>query len=465
MDLLLLTAIDPFSYQIIPDLGLMYLAGAARRAGFEAGIVDCRKEGWELRRLEEHLRRVRPRVVGIKCYSNEVKRVGRMAEAVRRAHPEALILAGGPHPSMDPEGALAAMSAVDYAFLGEAEQSLVEFMNWAGAGRPAPMPDQVQGIAWRGAQGVEVREAVFHQDLAGLPLPAWDLMPPPTYPDEAAGVFVPAFPAAPMMLSRGCPYGCAYCGGRYITGSRSRYRPVASVLEEIDLLEREYGVRTFTFVDDNFTWDRARAMELFEALAKRPRRIAFTFPNGVRADRLDAELLRLMERAGCALLALGIESGSDATLRRMKKAQTIAQVKAAVDLIRRTTAIRVTGFFILGYPGESLAEVRETIRFAVRLPIHHAHFCLFIPIPGTPVYQELKAQGFGAGRAWDPEDFTIDRSAPGLPGLPAPQLFRLHQYAYLRFYLQPWRVLDLLRQFKSRGQLGIIWRRFRKLFQ
>jgi anaerobic magnesium-protoporphyrin IX monomethyl ester cyclase len=103
------------------------------------------------------------------------------------------------------------------------------------------LPQDVHGIAFREDNSVQVRDAVLEDDLDWLPLPAWDLMNPLNYPDEAAGIFVPAFPAAPVMLSRGCSFKCAYCGCRYISGTRIRYRPVESILEEIDLLERDYG--------------------------------------------------------------------------------------------------------------------------------------------------------------------------------------------------------------------------------
>lgn len=465
MDLLLLNAVDPRSYQIIPDLGLMYLAAAVRAAGRSVSIVDCKKEGWSYADLKDQVAAARPRVVGIKSYSNEAGRVKRMAEEIRAACPEAVILIGGPHPSMDPGATLREMPAVDYAFLGEAEQNLVPFLSWVKAGRPGEVPAEVRGIAYREGSKVLIREARLADDLDVLPLPAWDLMRPDQYPDEAAGIFVPAFPAAPMVLSRGCPFSCAYCGCRYIAGGKLRYRSLENILAEIDLLVRDYGVKTFTFVDDNFTWNRERAVALFEALARREKKINFTFPNGVRVDSLDEEMLKLMERAGCSLLALGIESGVDATLVRMNKRQTVAQARAAVELIRRTTRLRVTGFFILGYPGETLEEVKQTIRFAVDLPIHHAHFCLFIPLPGTPIYDELRAQGLVGDRPPDPETMTIDRPSIALPGLPAQKLLRLHQAAYLRFYAKPWRMLDLARQLQSPGQFRVILRRFQKLFR
>ncbi len=465
MDILLLNVVDPFSYQIIPDIGLMYLASSLREAGYRPGIIDCRKEGWDLAAFEERIRRGCPPVVGIKCHSNEVNRVRRMTEIIRQVHPDTIILIGGPHPSMDTEVAVLGIPSADYFFLGESERNLVRFMDWVKSGKAEPVPDEIRGIAFRKDKGVEVRESVFEDDLDRLGLPAWDLMSPRTYPDEAAGIFVPSFPAAPMMLSRGCPFNCAYCGCRFISGKRLRYRPLESILEEINLLERDYGVRTFTFVDDNFTWDRERAVELFEALARREPRITFTFPNGVRVDSFDEELLRLMERAGCYLLALGIESGVDETLKRMNKKQTTAMVRDAVNLIRRTTSIRVTGFFILGYPGETISDVKKTIKFAVNLPIHHPHFCLYIPIPGTPVTEELRAQGLLDGDAIDLETFTPDRVTLPLPGLSAKKLLRLHQYAYIRFYMKPWRIIHLMGQFKSPGHARLIWRRFVKLFR
>jgi magnesium-protoporphyrin IX monomethyl ester (oxidative) cyclase len=364
---------------------------------------------------------------------------------------------------MDPAGTLSKMAAVDYVFLGESERSFCAFSLWVKQGAEGPPPDNVQGIAFRQGPGAVIRKPVFEEDLGKLPMAAWDLVNPRDYPDEATGIFVSGFPAPPMMLSRGCPVQCAYCGSRYVMGEKVRYRPATSILEEINFLEQNYGIRNFTFVDDNYTMSRTRALELFEALAKRPKRIAFTFPNGLRPRTLDAELLRAMAKAGCYALALGIESGSDETLKRMRKKQTVSEIRETVELVRRETKIRVTGFFILGYPGETLEDVRNTIRFATELPIHHPHFCVFEPIPGTRVYEELKEQGLIPPEGLEPEQLTFDKPSLALPGLPGRELVRLHQWAYLRFYLKPWRIWNLLTELKSSGHIWVILRRMIKL--
>lgn len=461
MEVLLLTSISRLNYQVIPDLGLMYVAAAARRAGHSVSVRDCRREGLDLAGLERVLSGSTAQVIGIKSYSNEAARVAEMARVVRRTRPDAVIIIGGPHPSMDPEAALKLFDAADYVMAGEGEIGFPDLLEKIETGGDLPA---VPGLGWRDGGAVRVNPVRLSDDLDALPPPAWDLMPPNLYPDEAAGIFVPAFPAAPMLLSRGCPQGCAYCGCRRISGSRIRYRGAASIIEEIDRLERDYGVRTFTFVDDNFTCSRERAMELFTALAARPKKIAFTFPNGVRADSLDEEMVRAMEAAGCYSLALGVESGSDETLKRMNKRQTVAEVRKQVEMIRRAGGIRVTGFFILGYPGETLADVRNTIAFAASLPIHHAHFCLFIPIPGTRVHRDLLEQGMVSALPDDYENLTIDKPSVELPGLPSRQLLRLHQWAYIRFYLNPGRAWNLLGQLKSPGHLRLVLRRFAKLF-
>jgi radical SAM superfamily enzyme YgiQ (UPF0313 family) len=465
MDLLLLTPIDPLSYQIMPDLGLMYLAAAAREAGFSVDIKDCRKERWGLDDLGEHVRRARPTVLGIKVFSNEVARAARMAETARREFPEAVIIVGGPHPSMAPENTLKRMSAVDYAFIGEAERTLVPFLAWVKSGRKGTPPEEVKGIAWRDGDKVSRRELCLESDLDSLPLPAWDLMPPSSYPDEALGLFAPAFPAAPMIMSRGCPYRCTYCGSYRIAGKRYRYRSVENSLAEMEMLEREYGIRTFAFVDNSFTSERKRALAFFQALRARPKQTFFTFPNGVRASSLDAELLQAMEKAGCRQMSLGVESSSDRTLSRMKKDQKIELITKTVDMIRKNApSIVITGSFILGFPGETMDDVKGTIRYAVKLPVHHAHFCVFIPLPGSTVYEDLVSRGLVCEDQWDPEKLTMDRSTSELPGLPARKLVRLHQRAYLRFYLEPWRLLSFPGQIKSLSHLKVILRTILKVF-
>ena len=462
MDLLLLTCIESFSYQIIPDLGLMYVASSVRNEGIGVIIEDCRKDKWEIDNLKKYVADKKPLVVGIKVYSNEVDRVSQMVGAIREANPDSLIIVGGPHPSMDPEGTLLDIKEIDFAFIGEAEKSLALFMKWIKDGQKGPLPEDIHGIAFRTNDGIEVRPHLLTPDLDEFDFPAWDLMPVASYSDEVVGLFAPDFPAAPMILSRGCPYKCSYCGARFITGDKLRVRSAKNIIEEIDFLEKEHGVKTFTFADDSFTSNRERAMELFEALAKRPKRISFTFPNGIRANSLDEELLKMMEKAGCSLFGLGIESASNKTLKKMRKAQTVELVREKVALTRRITSIKITGFFILGYPGETIEDVKRTIAFASKLPIHHAHFCLFIPLPGSPVYDELVSEGL-IDKKSDPEQMTIDRVSSFLPGLPAKELLSLHKYAYFKFYLKPWRLLSLPGQIKSFEQVRAISRRVIKL--
>jgi len=462
MDVVLFTAVNPFAYQIIPDLGLMYLAGSVRAAGLSVSVKDLRKDKWDYDKVEEHVRATQPKIVGIKCYSFEMERTRKMTEVIRKASPQSVIALGGPHPSMDPIGTLQTVPQADYAFLAEAEQSFRDFALWVKQGGSGVPPEHIRGIAFRDSSGIVVREPVFENNLDRLPMPAWDLLPPDEYPDEATGIFVPGFPAPPMMLSRGCPFNCAYCGAKYVMGERIRYRSPENILFEIAWLEKNYGVRNFTFIDDNFTGNKKQALALFRALAQRPKRIAFTFPNGLRPATLDRELLKMMEAAGCYSLALGIESGCNRTLERMNKKQTIEEVEETVDLIRSATSIKITGFFILGYAGETLDEVRETIRFANRLPLHHPHFCIFTPLPGSKVYNELREQGLIPASGLKPEELTFDHPAP-LPGLPPKKLIRLHFYAYLRFYLKPWRIWNLLKEIRSAGNLWVILRRVIKL--
>lgn len=463
MDILLITAIDQFSYQIIPDLGLMYLASSVRNAGLSVSLKDLRKDRWNYSRLQKYVRDEKPRIIGIKFFSHELNRVKQMTELIRKENPSCIIVVGGPHPSMDPAGTLSGLPEVDYVFIGESENSFRDFALWVKTDAGGEPPESISGIAFRSSSKTVIRAPVFEENLDKLPMPAWDLTPPNEYPDEATGIFTPGFPAPPMMLSRGCPFGCSYCGSAYVMGKRIRYRSPENVLEEISFLEKNFSVKNFTFIDDNFTCNRNSAMKLFQALAKRQKHISFTFPNGVRAETLDTEMLIMMEKAGCYALALGIESGSDETLKKMRKKQTTEEIKRTVELIRSQTKIRVTGFFILGYPGETVQDVKNTIKFARELKIHHPHFCLFTPLPGTDVYKELQQQGLIPAEGLKQEQVTFDRGFP-LPGLSRKKLVLLHQYAYLSFYIKPWRIWNLLKEIRSVGNLWMIIRRAIKLF-
>jgi len=261
---------------------------------------------------------------------------------------------------------------------------------------------------------------------------------------------------APIITSRGCPFPCTFCAARALTGRVIRYRSVENVIREIILLRDRYGVREFHIEDDNFTWKREYVIAFCREIIERDLDLSFSLPNGIRLDSLDREVLTLMERAGFYSLAVGIESGSNRVLALMKKNLTREVIREKIELIKECTDMRVSGFFLIGYPGETEKEIGETISFSRELPLNLASFLITMPLPGSPLWDDYQKQDY-QNINWG--NFVPSRVVPGLSDIPPDRLKRLQRKATILFYLRPKIISWILKDLKRPNQCRIIVRR------
>ena len=158
------------------------------------------------------------------------------------------------------------------------------------------------------------------------------------------------------------------------------------MIRNIRLLYDQYGARHFNILDDNFTFNRDYVMQFCQEYIKNPLKDAtFCCPNGIRADKIDEEMVIMLKKCGFSKLMIGVESGSSFILEAMKKHLDLAKVHECCKLLRKHK-IQSWGFFILGYPGETAKTIKETLDLALNLPLDWASFSLFSPIPGTEIY-------------------------------------------------------------------------------
>src|SRR4030042_4374366 len=383
--------VNPYSVSahIHPPLGLGYLASAIR-PDHDVEILDCIKDKIGPHALIKAVERAKPDVVGIQCYSTDIFRIKFILQTLKSYSVKTVL--GGPHPSAVPRETMEFFGeSLDYLFHGEAEVGFKRLLDklggWSGEDYEA-----IPGLAWRKSGKVIVNEKSLVEDIDSLGTPAWDLIKPHEYPESQHGAFFKKFPIAPIITTRGCPYSCTFCAGNLISGKRLRKRSVRSILSEIKMLYDKFGIREIHIVDDNFTMDRGFATEFLINLKKMNLDISWAVPNGVRIDALNDEMLDLMKETGLYLLSMGIESGSDRILRLMKKGTTVDKIRRSVAMIRKHK-IDIAGFFIIGFPGATIEEIRKTIRFSLELDLLRANFFTYLPFPGTESYNELKRTG------------------------------------------------------------------------
>ena len=443
------------SDHIQPSIGLGYLATALRNNGHSVHILDCIKDKITIDKLPHLLKKFHPDVLGLQCYTFDLPYIRQALRIAKEVDSKIVTLAGGPHPSALPEDMLKKEPDLDYLFVGEAEIGLPKLLE--ALHETARDLSKIPGLVWREGGSIRVNPRIVSENLDVLGLPAWDLIHPERYPESQHGAFFKQFPIAPIMVTRGCPYPCTFCAGSIVSGKSIRRRSVDSVLGEIKMLKEDFGIKEFHIVDDNFTMDKKYVMELLGRLKSLNLGMSWAVPNGVRMDTLDEDMLKLMKETGLYLISLGIESGSDKVLAMMKKGITTSRIRRHVKMIS-DAKIDIAGFFILGFPGETVNTMRQTIKFAARLPIKRANFFTYLPFPGTESYNKLRECGELKDVDW--ESFYFTNAAYTPRGITRKELKDLHRLAFAKFYLRPHIILYQLRSIKSLRHFGFLTRRF-----
>jgi radical SAM superfamily enzyme YgiQ (UPF0313 family) len=219
-----------------------------------------------------------------------------------------------------------------------------------------------------------------------------------------------------------------------MAGVKFRGRSAKNVVDEVELINENYGLDYIEFIDDIFTMDHRRVRAVASELISRGLDVRWAASS--RVNTINRELIGTMKKSGLVTLYFGVESGSQRMLDMMNKRITIDQVKAAFGTARECN-VDTIGSFILGYPGETLDEMRQTIRLSIELDPDLAQYTILTPYPGTPIYEELKAAGRLKQVGWESYTFTepvIDYRAFGYSDA---SVKRMLVWAYARFYLRP----------------------------
>jgi anaerobic magnesium-protoporphyrin IX monomethyl ester cyclase len=446
------------SHYVVPPVGLGYLATSLRASGYDSiKILDCIKEQLPPSKLGRALEVLDPKMVGFQIFSADFASARESMGVAKAAVPKAVMIAGGPHVSATGTRALDEMPVLDYAFVGEAEMGLPMLVDRVVAGKKIDFHD-MPGLMWRNEKGSHSSPRTYIKDLDGLGFPAWDLMPPDSYPDAPQGAFYQQFPIAPIATSRGCPYSCAFCGSPVNMGKQLRFRSLPHVFAEMELLRSTYRVKEFHFIDDMFNMSKKRVMDFCHMLEQKRWGISYSFPNGLRLNTLDREMLIAMKKTGAYAFTVGIESGSQRVLDLMNKHLTVDLIKEKVNLID-DVGLEPSGFFLLGFPGETKEEMRMTLDLAKSLPLKRAHFSNFLPLPGTEATNRL----LESGEIQNPDWTTLCYSkVPYVPmGMTREDLKAFQRRAFLEFHLRPKILVKLLSEIKSPFHLLSVIRRAR----
>lgn len=370
------------------SFALVCLAAVAEREGMDVRIIDAAAENLSAEQTIAEIREYKPDIAGISSTTAGIVAAGKVAECLKESDKEIITIIGGCHVTSLPEETLAEFNGFDIGVIGEGELTFTEILravDETGA-IPANLPGTALG---RGSHFSLNMARPLINDLDILPLPAWRLLR--GFPDS----FLPSparmnrFPCASVVLARGCPNRCQFCD-RSVFGSKVRSYSPAYAINMFKDLANNFGVREILIEDDTFSISHQWVKEFCERLISE--RIDITWSCLGRADRVTADILRLMRKAGCWHISYGIESGDQRILDAMQKGEDLSRMEDAVRWSREA-GLKTKGFFMVGFPGETVESLRRTKELALKLQLDDISVMQLTPFPGTAIYKSASEYG------------------------------------------------------------------------
>jgi radical SAM superfamily enzyme YgiQ (UPF0313 family)/ubiquinone/menaquinone biosynthesis C-methylase UbiE len=385
-------------------LGLAYLAAAATENGDAVELID--RNIFHLRNMGDtditdkltmdEIRRFEPDIIVFSATITVMNDVKHFSSAIKKIMPSVKIIVADTYPasfySFEPEENLKNCPHVDIAIRGEGEKILVDIIN-----NLASLP-AVKGICFRNNDTiVSTGEAEQVINLDDIPMPRRDLLDMNFY---SAALFEAGFygRGTTIFSSRGCHNNCNYCLNYNLNPNlklKHRFHSANRVVAEIENILSLCKVDCLYFFDDDFLCDKSRVIDLCENIIKKGlnKKIEWIAQTRAEISRMDEATLRLMKSAGCVQLEFGLESGSQEELDRMNKRIKLKDYFKTVELVKKI-GIRIQSDFIVGYPGQTAADLKKTISFIKKIKPTHIATLRYMPLPGTQAYENLKNNGF-----------------------------------------------------------------------
>jgi radical SAM superfamily enzyme YgiQ (UPF0313 family) len=427
-----------------PPLGPMFVAAYLKQnSPHEVKIIDCQVRRLDEEHIKAEIREYKPDVVGVCAWTDFWYDAWRCIQLCKEVDPKIHVTVGGPHVGIYSDVTLE-HSGCDSVIVGDGE---VPFYWLVNALSNDYKPDQLSGLHFK-EHGVKKgdKEFYIHGNLDSLPFPDRLMLPYKEYHSVVAkNDFVTT-----MITSRGCPYKCTFCK---LSFQKVLSRSAADVVDEMEVIAG-LGIREIEVYDDTFTWSKHRLIDICKGIVERGLDLDWAIRDRVSSPTPDT--MEWLAKAGCRRIHFGIESGSNKTLKTIKKAINTDQAIEAVALAKKH-GIQVLTYFMVGLPGETVEDMRETIRFAKRLDPDYATFSVTVPYAGTEMYEDGLKQGV------IPVDYWLEFAKRPTANFVVPyfweehldkrQLLNIRDEATRAFYFRPKYVLKQFRQSASFGEI------------
>jgi radical SAM superfamily enzyme YgiQ (UPF0313 family) len=430
-----------------PPLGIQTLAPVLRKHGHDVHMFDTCHPEMKQHHIAREVINEKPDVIALSFLSTTSYRLLKsMAVHLKSTAAEIPIIVGGPFATNNAAYILRDCDSIDCVGPGEGEELLPDYLN------NILTPNKVQGLVWRdGDLIVENTPRPLIRDLDQFPYP--DRKSLPIDYIESLPLDIPAVLSmdkfCTIQTSRGCPYKCIYCDIPNLNQGKWRFRSGEHVLGEMQELS-DQGYKSIYLTDDHFLLKNKRIQAICEGIIER--KLQFKWGCEGRVDSVGVKMLPLLVEANCDFLAFGVESGSQKVLDRLKKDQTLKQVKFAIDEAKRQGIEKVHGFFVVGCPDETEEEILDSFRFASTLHLDSFGFNRLCVYRGTPLWEEYVSRGLiDDEKDWD-KWFRCSEVDPTV--LPADVVHNARKKGYKLLFKHlilnhPVRTIKLVRRFSK----------------
>jgi anaerobic magnesium-protoporphyrin IX monomethyl ester cyclase len=379
-------------------------------------------------------------IVGVSFQITQYEEASQISRYVRQNNPAAKIVYGGSFPSAAPKDCISNPD-IDVVCRGEGELTLLQLIRAYENSQPL---DAIPGIVFRREDGriVETEPKAQIDNLDLMPLPAYHLfdLEPYICAEHTSDFTGKKYRCMELITSRGCPYHCIYCHSFF--GKTFRGRSPQHVMNEILLLHQKHGVTEFVIWDDTFTMDIQRAKDICDLIIQSGIKIAIQLRGGVRVEQMDEELMAKLRQAGVETMCVGIESAVWRVQKMIKKNLKIEKVDVLLDLARKYK-ITTIGLMMMGFPGESITEIKESIRWAAKSQLDYTFFSIVTPYPGTELYDIAIQKGYYS-KDGDFKNMHVMIPHMETSEVKPGRLKWLQIQAYMEFYFRPRRLRKLL---------------------
>lgn len=361
-----------------PLMGLAYLAASLEKVpDSKIKILDMRLKDYSmLSDFTDALKNFKPNIVGFTLQPMTLRNALNMAKIVKEKT-SAYTIAGGPEVTLLPKEALSS-KYIDFIMVGDGDRTFPELIgklkngNWKN----------IKGLGYKENNKMIINPRDILEDLDELPIPAWDYFPLRKYKRNISKI------QFPILTSKGCPYQCAYCPSAKTT-KKYQVRSAKNIVNEMEHIYRKYGANNFQIVDDNFAVIKQRVFDFCNLLIERKLNFRWSVGQGFGANHADYEMFKLMKKAGCYMISIGVESADEDVLKLARKPATKKQIAYALKSAKKA-GLTTKANFICGLPGSTYEKEMKSIAFFKEMKVDMPRYCNIMVFPTTYVYDWVK---------------------------------------------------------------------------